>query len=438
MPEAPPNILLIMTDQHRFDTLSSHANRFGPGLPAIDKLARYGTTFETAYCTAPICGPSRGSIMTGLHPSQNGVYSNLGNPCGPLNERHMTIGNRMQTLGYQTVYHGKWHLGGNPVTYGFEEVYENSHDPTTLQEAARFLRDRDWMINKRPFFQIVSFLNPHDVYFFDVHEPLDPSIKPHTWANQHDDMQGKPFPQRYHQRPNWPQSRWDSYHQWYYKCLKTVDDQIAELMAQVIMSGYGSNTWVILTADHGEMAGEHALPFKGPWMYDGVMRVPLIIVPPQRRFTGKGHGGDFDEPLPTPRKTDALASLIDLVPTILDLGGGAADPTLPGRSLLPAARGEGLSDVPLFAEWHQSGRFVSPIRMIRTRRWKYNLYNGYGEELYDMENDPHEMKNLADVAEHAAVKADLKRDLVAHLERTGDPFFSRMPTDEMGKALKTP
>jgi arylsulfatase A-like enzyme len=293
------------------------------------------------------------------------------------------------------------------------------------------------MVNKRPFFQIVSFLNPHDVYFFDVHEPIDKSIPRHIWPNQNDDMKGKPFPQRFHQRANWSQERWDLYHQWYYKCLKTVDDQIAEMMAQLIMSGYGCNTWVILTADHGEMAGEHALPFKGPWMYDGVMRVPLVIVPPQRRFTGKGHGGDFDEPLPTkPRRSDALASLIDFVPTVLDLAGAPPDPTLPGRSLLPAAKGETLpDDVPLFGEWHQSGRFVSPIRMIRTRRWKYNLYNGYGEELYDLDNDPHEIKNLADATEHAAAKADLKKQLIAHIERTGDPFFSRQPTNEKGELL---
>src|SRR5688572_2635051 len=102
MPDPRPNILLLMTDQQRFDTIASLGGVFGAQTPAMDSLVREGVTFDRAYCTAPICGPSRSSIMTGLTPTQAGIHGNLGNPCSPLNTAKLTIGNRLQAVGYET------------------------------------------------------------------------------------------------------------------------------------------------------------------------------------------------------------------------------------------------------------------------------------------------------------------------------------------------
>ncbi len=426
MADNRPNILLILTDQQRFDIMSNTGNRIGARTPAMDALAREGVLFNNAFCTSPICGPSRATIMTGMFPSQAGVHANLG-PAQPLSPAKITIGNRMQSIGYETAYHGKWHLGGDMHEFGWELAQESGHDANALHDATAFYR-RDWFAHKRPFFQVASFLNPHDLYFFD---PLDRSGPPgEPWVGQTDPLTNKPLPQQQNSRRDWSQEKWGAYRRFYAQCLERADAHVGELMHQLTCSGFAHNTWVIFASDHGDSAGENGLAFKGPWMYDGVLRVPLIVVPPRTRFTGKGKGSTGDECF-RGRTCDELVSLIDLVPTILDLSGAPADASLPGRSLVPhltekptGAKGHEA----IFAEWHQYGAFVSPIRTVRTRGWKYNHYLGFGEELYDMDADPKELTNLAGVPAHASVQSDLKRTLDAHIERTNDPFYSHKPT----------
>jgi arylsulfatase A-like enzyme len=426
----PPNIVLIMTDQQRLDTIAARHSAFPCKTPNIDKLYRHGCFFENAYCTAPICGPSRSTIMTGLFPSQAGIYGNLGNPCSPLNERITTIGHRMQALGYETVYHGKWHLGGDISRYGFEVAIDNGHDASIVTDAGRFWRNRDWMVYKRPFFQVVSFLNPHDIYFFDTEEEADPTAPP--WANARDDLSRKPWPQRRAQMKDWSPRRWEAYRRFYGSRMELVDRQIGETVDELIYSGFGPNTWIILTTDHGDMGGEHGIPFKGAYMYEGVTHVPLLIIPPQKRFTGKGHPG-LGTPSYQPRTSSALVSLIDLVPTILELAGAEPDPTLPGKSLLPAVEDEEFAGHDaVFAEWHQAGKLVTPIRMVRSGKWKYNFYLHNGAELYDLEKDPHEMNNLAGRTEFSAIEKEMKARIDAHVQRTGDNFYKYQTTDAEG------
>jgi len=418
-----PNILLILTDQHRFDTIAAAVDHFEVTTPALDSLADAGVFFDAAYTTSPVCCPARSSIVTGLYPSQTGVYGNLDREVGPMTEGLATVGNRMQAAGYQTVYHGKSHLGGDLAHYGFEIAFENNHDPSTVTEAARFWRNADWIVNKRPFFHVVSLLNPHDIYFLRPGMEMEPTLP--RWANQDDDLAGKPWPQTNRHQRDWSDGRWEYYRRFYASKVNKVDTQIAELLDELVCSGYGPNTWIIFTADHGDMAGEHGLSFKGPFMYEGVTHVPLIIVPPRRGWAGPGNiDGEADAFKPF--RTDALVSHVDLVPTILDMAGLPADPALPGTSLLPLIRGE-TDEVHdhVLAEWHNMGKLATPIRMVRTKQHKYTLYLGIGEELYDLDADAAELINRADEPACAAVKADLRARLEAHLEQTGDPFFTR-------------
>ena len=206
-----------------------------------------------------------------------------------------------------------------------------------------------------------------------------------------------------------------------------VDAQIGRLIDEMICSGFGPNTFIIFTADHGDMACEHGIPFKGPFLYDGVTRIPLIICPPM--FTIGGSTAcdpvwkDFQ-----PREEPALASLVDLVPTLIDLAGGAPDGTLPGRSLAPALTGE-LSEVEaVFSEWMQWADLVSPIRMVRSKHWKYTNYIGIGEELYDLANDPGEIRNRAADSVCAKELAYHRNLLKKHCEKNKDPFFSMTPS----------
>jgi len=426
-----PNILLILTDQQRLDTIAARLNSFPCKTPSIDKLYRHGCFFENAYCTAPICGPSRSTIMTGLYPSQVNLHGNLGNPCGPLNTRFPTVAKMLQAVGYETVYHGKWHLGGRLSEYGFETAYDNGHDPSTLTEACRFWRNRDWLVHDRPFFHIVSFLNPHDIYFLDPEDEADPTYTP--WPNANDDLSKKPWTQTSHAGQGWTPRRWEAYRQFYARKMEEVDTHIGTLVDEFIDSGFGPNSWIILTTDHGDMGGEHGIPFKGPYMYEGVTHVPLLIIPPQERFAGKGKGR-LGTSSYAPNSRRELVSLIDLVPTILDLAGAPADPRLPGKSLIPAVLNKpGSGHDAVFCEWHQAGKMVTPIRMIRSGKWKYNLYLKNGAELYNLETDPHEMKNLAGDPRFAAIQEELHEKVLHHIKSTGDNFFAYTPTNQQGE-----
>jgi len=423
-----PNILLVFTDQQRLDTISAWMNNFKTNTPAMDSFVNRGVRFANTYCTSPICSPSRSTIITGQFPTEAGVPGNLSQPSGPLDEGKFTIGKRMQSLGYETVYHGKWHLGGDITHCGFEKTFECQHDASTVDEAARFYRMRDWMNNRnRPFFHIVSLLDPHDVYFQMPEGGTDETFP--EWDNLNDDLSEKPWPQQLKGGANeWPAERRAYYRDFYKGKVEKVDAQIERLIDELNCSGFGSNTVVIFTADHGDMACEHGIPLKGPFMYEGVTKVPLIICPPIFGIAGAApcdpKWKDFE-----PREETALASLIDLVPTILDLAGAEPDPTLSGRSLLPALTDE-LDEVDaVYSEWIQWGDIISPIRMVRSKHWKYVCYIGIGEELYNLDDDPSELTNRAADADCAAVLEEHRALLKAHCEKNHDNFFSLVPSD---------
>jgi len=395
-----PNILLLLTDQQRFDTIQAMGSRFSARTPHMDSLAKAGIAFENAFCTAPVCSPSRATLMTGLFPDQAGMPGNLNSPCQPLATALPTIGKMMRAAGYETAYHGKWHLGGDLHEHGFEVAEECSHDETTQLMASRFWKDHDWCINDRPFFQVVSFLNPHDHYFYDPEHRVPGFARP--WDNTNP---GNDLPQvAQSRRADWPEEQWGSYFEFYSQLLERVDRNIGETLHQLRCSGFFSNTWIIFASDHGDMAGEHDLPFKGPYQYEGVVRVPLIIVPPQSRFSGPQTPGTFAHDL-QPGKRAQLCSLIDIVPTVLDIAGINPNPELLGRSLLPVVR-DAQASAPhkfVFASWHQPG-----LRMVRSA-------------------DPAEKRNLAGVADAAEQKAALVAVLKNHLECTGDSFVLQKP-----------
>jgi arylsulfatase A-like enzyme len=422
-----PNILVVFTDQQRLDTISAWINNFKTNTPAMDSFVKRGVRFSNAYCTAPICSPSRSTLITGEYPTKAGVPGNLTQPNGPLDEGKFSIGKRMQALGYETVYHGKWHLGGDIANHGFEKSLECSHDASTVDEAARFYRNRDWMNNRhRPFFHMVSLLDPHDVYFQMPGGTTEETFP--EWENLNDDLSTKPFPQQLKGgAKNWPAEKRNYYRDFYKGKVEKVDAQIERLIDELNCSGFGPNTFIIFTADHGDMACEHGIALKGPFMYDGVAKVPLIICPPMFGMSGMTacdpQWKDYQ-----PREEDAVVSLIDIVPTILDIAGGEPDPELSGRSLVPALHGK-IDDAEMaVCEWIQWGTYISPIRMVRSKNWKYVNYIGIGEELYDMDNDPHEITNRATDPDCAAVLEEHRALLKKHCEQNDDPFFSMSPT----------
>lgn len=436
MPEKRPNVVMILTDQQRYDTIAAHVNRFGATTPGMDTLVRHGVTFSNMFTTCTICTPARGAIFSGKMPSEIDLAGNLGNPSSPMNQNITTLAHRMQQAGYLTVYHGKSHLGTDLGQLGFKNVYENSFDESTVIEACRFWRNRDWIVQKRPFFQVVSLLDPHDIYYLDPHEERPVELEP--WPNRNDDRKTKPWPQQdYNRGEGWSPERWEYYRQFYRSRVEKVDRDVAKLLEEMIMGGFGSNTYVIFMADHGDMGGEHGVGFKGPFMYDCQTHIPFVIMPPRPGYAGPGPVKAPDGFKPG-TVCDALCTNLDVFPTVLELAGAEPEPGLRGRSLLPAIRGEAFEGhEAVFAELTMLGRRVAPIRMVRTKRWKYTFYLGHGEELYDMNADPWETTNLAAEAKHAKVKADLQRRLVRFVVETGDPLFTQQPTNAQGEPFTT-
>lgn len=406
-PDNRPNILLLLTDQQRVDSISAFGGALGVETPNIDTLVREGASFMDCHCTAPVCSPSRATMMTGLYPSEAGMPSNLYTPgCPPLDPARPGIGKLMRAAGYETAYHGKWHLGGDIKAHGFDIAKECSHDETTRQLASRYWRDRDWIEHERPFFHVVSFLDPHDLYFYDPEKTVEGFKRP--WKNI--DRPAEDYPEiAAKKRVNWPEERWGAYHQFYAERVAKVDHDIGLLLDELRCSGFFSNTWIIFAADHGDMAGEQNIPFKGSFMYEGVTRVPLIIVPPRPRFLGditrKPAVDDF-----TAKRVAGQCSLLDISPTILDLAGVEKPAEWQGRSLTPWVK-EDRNDSAhetVFAEWG------SPqVRVARRQDWKYVLYEDGDEELFCLQDDPHETQNRASDPAATAIKAELANELDA-------------------------
>jgi arylsulfatase A-like enzyme len=285
----------------------------------------------------------------------------------------------------------------------------------TRLRACTYWKNRDWVINAdRPFFHIVSFLNPHDHYFYDPRDSVSGFSRP--WPK--DDEKSLTAPAT--RRVDWEEEQWGAYFRFYESLIERVDRDIAETLHQFRCSGFFSNSWIIFSTDHGDMAGEHDLPFKGPFMYDGVTRVPLVIVPPRHAFGGPGVHR-VPDPGISPGRREHLASHADIVPTVLDLAGVAPSPDLSGRSLLPIVRDASAAPVRqyAFSEWAKP-----PTRMCRSLEWKYVLYLNGEEQLFDLKADPNELHNLAALPAHAARKKELRAELEAHFARTGDPFHT--------------
>ncbi len=405
-----PNILLILTDQQRHDTISAALNRFGCQTPGIDSLVQRGTTFANAFSTNPVCCPSRASIMTGLHPGAAGVPCNVS---PPLREDLPTVGRRLQSAGYETVYHGKSHLKGDLRNLGFEVAYENSHDPTTVLEASRFWRNRDWLTNQRPFFHVVGLLNPHDIYFLDPDGSDEATENP--WPNRDASDENRPVLNRYAPpRSDWSDERWAYYRRFYRECVERADACIVELLHELTCSGFASNTWVIFSCDHGDLGGEHGRAFKGLCLADASLRVPLVVAPPDKRYLGAANR-DGREPHARfePFVSEALASHIDLLPTILEIAGLPADKKLPGRSLLPFVQGKAESDANhcIFAEVTANGATNPRIYCVRTAEWKYIYASGGEQELYRISRDPWETTNLIDDLDVCTILEDLRSRL---------------------------
>ncbi len=377
MQAGTPNILLFMTDQES-------AILPGPAtLPNRKRLLDGGAVFTHAFCNTPQCSPARSSLMTGLEPHRTGVLTNVdGASTGKgLKESTPTLAKAAKAAGYATGYFGKWHLGnqkGGLQQFGWD-TFETGSDEDVSAKAAAWIRKQ-----KGPWLAWVSVLNPHEIYSLEQVKIREGVRPPHSGLK---DLESKPAEQRefmdkdqgkevVHYKPE----DWLRYRSYYLDLLEKTDACLGTVLDAVPPAP----SIIAYVSDHGDALGEHGLPFKGPFMYEELIHIPMIVKAP-----GRIRAGDRDE----------LTTQADLPRLLASLAG-----------LSGLLRPEMTRDA-VFLEYFSKQKWVNPIRTIRTRRYKLNWYDRGNRELYDLLKDPHETNNLANDAAFASVRKDLENRL---------------------------
>ncbi|MCA9041836.1 MAG: sulfatase-like hydrolase/transferase, partial [Planctomycetaceae bacterium] len=388
-------------------------------------VTKEGTRFDHTYCTTPQCSASRSSLLTGFYPSSTRVYNNISAAGGnPLSQQ--TIGNLLQAAGYETAYFGKWHLGEDPAgNSGWDKRDITRLDSQTTQSGIEYLKQKQ--NSDKPFALFLMYINPHDIYDYspDKSDVEDiPVALSKSWHQ--DDLSTKPKVQKRFMTHNqgWKlhereQKYWEEYHIFYRDVVRKVDTEIGQVLDALDRYQLTSSTCRFITSDHGDMDTHHRLIFKGPFMYDQMVRVPFIASIPQR-YRQKEQTA----------KTDDFMVLTDVVPTLLDFA-GAEVPDCDGYSLKPFLTGTGTMPQRDFviSQYYGKQNWVNPIRMIRTKEYKFNHYIEHGEELYDLKKDPDEIVNLANNPGFNDVRKELSTQLDNWIKQHEDPFYTFTSTD---------
>ena len=436
-----PDIIIVLTDQQRADAFGA-AGASDIRTPAMDRIAREGVLFTHAFAATPQCSPSRAALLTGRYPHRTGVMGNTGSEGGGDNAARIsppagmstaldrtlpTLGRIFAAAGYDTAYFGKWHLGGTSGEYGFESHDSTIRDATLARRVVAYLQKRGANAPRRPLFLIVSWLNPHDIYGALTAAPEPRAVSAARLpSNLIDDLRQKPFPQQHYLQEDQgkpfvgaDRDVWRRYRAFYNSLVETVDREIGTVLDA--FAGSSVSPITVFSSDHGDLGGAHGLPYKGPAMYDELVRVPLVISWPNRI---------------RPARSEALVSLIDVLPTLCDLVGVQFPRDVDGLSLRPILERRA-RDVrqTVFAEYYGKQSWRVPIWMVRTVRSKYVRYVGYGEEFYDLAADPGELRNLAGDPSRLSERTRLARELDDWIRRTSDPFPELTATDRSGKIV---
>jgi len=422
-----PNVVVFFTDQQRWDTAGVHGNPLGL-TPNFDRMARAGTDVHYSFTCQPVCAPARSCLQTGRYATNTGVFRNglVLNPTLP------TLAQCFRGGGYTTGYIGKWHLGGaEPVPAerraGYEywlaanmlEFTSDTYDTLVYDTEGRPVRLPGYRVDAltdaairyvdshqgEPFFLFVSFLEPHHQNHLDDYPPPVGYREQYTGRWTPPDLAALGGSSARHLGG-------------YYGMVKRLDEALGRLLDALRSLDLLENTVVLFTSDHGCHFKTRNSEYKRS-CHESSIRVPTAL-----------GGGPFDGG----GQIDALVSLIDLPPTLLDAAGLPVPASMEGRSILPLLRANGTGEPTPWPEEVFVQISESQVgRAIRTRRWKYCvsapdrdgwLHSGaerYVEEaLYDLEADPYELDNLAGVEAFRAVADDLRRRLIARMAAVGE------------------
>jgi arylsulfatase A-like enzyme len=459
-----PNVLFLYSDQHRYDSLGGNGHPV-VRTPTLDALAAEGANFSHTFTPTPICVPARCCLLTGAWPWRHGTINNFDSECyKPLDESLPMVPALLRRAGYFTAHVGRWHVkpksSADQESFGFETAvpdwrynswrqeqglpprprpenfYLGGVDPHITPEQSFLAWEADRTIEmlrtaaagNRPFHIEWHTLAPHLPNILP--EPYASMYPPETippWPGFADSLAGKPYIQAQQQRTwkldGWTWERWAPVVARYLGSISLYDAQIARVLTALDELGLAENTIVIYTSDHGDMCGSHGMIDKHHIMYDDVVRVPMIV-----RFPGRAPaGGACDE---------FLINSLDLPATFLELAGVDRPESFAGRSILAAVDGRDPAPRQDVYATYSGNQFSSCTqRMVRSRRWKY-VWNAAGEdELYDLDNDPGELTNLATASEHASQLKRLRHRLVEWMEQVEDPMLNNWTRAQLLEGL---
>jgi arylsulfatase A-like enzyme len=452
------NLLLIHSDQHRYDCIRAHGLR-ELDTPNLDRLCAEGTRFTRAYATIPICTPARASLLTGAWPHRHGSF------CIPTSELNRaarrelpTFFTELKNAGYRSGWVGKYHRELEADEPGPADGVDSFH-PLWHYQKERLARGLSPIPNAHGLFGDEDSVSPADfsplawqadrvidlleqtsdrpfVIRWDPPEPHLPcnpvrefarryraeDIPP--WQSFPDPQHGKPAAQKRQKRiwglENWTWEDWQPVVRLYYGVITELDHHLGRILDTLDRLGLANDTLVIYSTDHGDYCGGHGQMDKHFNMYDDVTRVPLIL-----RLPGR---------VPARHSCPAFASNeIDIARTLLESAGLAAPPSFIGENLIDMANGAAPRDV-ITSQYFGTESGAYSMRMIRDDRYKF-VYHPVGDlhEFYDLEDDPGERTNRIDDSALSRDIVRLKARLWDEMKVQGDPLANAWTRVELHK-----
>jgi N-acetylglucosamine-6-sulfatase len=445
-----PNLLVILIDDLRYDEFGAGGHPYMK-TPHIDRIAHEGALFERAFHTTPICSPNRASIMTGQYATRHGIIDNVARDAMShrLDNYHLVL----QKLGYETAHVGKWHMGndGKPrpgydhwVSFDGHGRLENPklNVNGTYEQRPGYMTD---ILNglaleflerarRKPF----SLFFAHKAVHPDAEQAADGTLDlvGYVPAERHKDLyKGCVFPplpnmlppaKVVKQKPAWTEAfelkrseksraLLEPIHAGQQEEIRlraammaSVDEGVGRILEVLERKGQLDNTMILFLGDNGYFFGEHGLGPERRFAYEAGIRAPFVL-----RFPPKVKAGS---------RIKELVICQDIAPTLIELAGGRPGPQIQGRSLLPLlSRGKKRAWrksilVEYWAEQAMPWLVGMTYKAVRTDRYKYIHWVNRGrtgelDELYDLESDPFELKNLASGRAHAAERTRLLKEL---------------------------
>jgi N-acetylglucosamine-6-sulfatase len=458
-----PNLLVILIDDLRYDEFGAGGHPY-MRTPNIDRLAQEGAVFERAFYTTPICSPNRASILTGQYASRHGIIDNVARDA--MSHRLPNYHIDLQRLGYETAHIGKWHMGNSGAPrpgYDYWVSYDGHGrltDPR-LNHDGRYLEHRgyitdimntlavDWV--ERPKTRPWSLFFAHKAVHPDAEQAADGTLRisaqgGYVVADRHKDLyRDAIFPRKPNMlpvedvvksKPAWAEALaikssdgtarqildalfagQQEEIRLRARMMAAVDEGVGQILDVLARKGELDDTCIVFLGDNGYFFGEHGLGPERRFAYEEGIRSPFVV--------------RFPPDIAAGTKVRDLVICQDIAPTFVTLAGGAPGPQIQGRSLVPLFGGGSPADwrhsilIEYWAEQAMPWLVGMTYKAVRTDRYKYIHWVNKGmagelDELYDLEDDPYEVRNLNADPEMAGLRADLRHELARLVAKAVD------------------